>query len=114
MPPSESLRAFAATRATLVVHLAITRVREVMREVAPEYGDDCPVVVVHRASQPEEEVLRGTVATIADAVEAAGLRQAAVILVGRALDPTPGGGESFLYDSRRERAVRSTPSTPTG
>ncbi|WP_306370550.1 precorrin-4 C(11)-methyltransferase [Nocardiopsis sp. CC223A] len=102
MPDTESLAAFAATRATLVLHLAITRVRALMAEVGPEYGADCPVVVVHRASQPGEAVLRGTVADIADRVEEAGFRQAAVILVGRALDPR-GGGESFLYDPARPR-----------
>ena len=105
MPASESLAAFAATGATLVLHLAITRVRELMTEVEPEYGPDCPVVVVHRASQPEEMVLRGTVATIADAVEAAGLRQAAVILVGRVLDPAV-AGESYLYDPARDRSSK--------
>lgn len=82
MPESESLAAFAATRSTLVLHLAITRVRALMAEVEPEYGEDCPVAVVYRASQPGEQVLRGTVATISEVVEAAGLRQAAVILVG--------------------------------
>ena len=104
MPETEALAAFAATRATLVLHLAITRARELMAELEPEYGADCPVVVVHRASQPDEVVLRGTVRTIPDAVERAGLRQAAVILVGRALDPRA-GGESFLYDADRERSV---------
>ena len=102
MPATESLRAFAATRATLALHLAITRARELMAQLEPEYGADCPVAVVHRASQPGELVLRGTVGTIADAVEAAGLTQAAVILVGWALDPRP-GGESYLYDARRDR-----------
>lgn len=104
MPPTESLAAFAATRATLVLHLAIRRTRELMAEVEPEYGADCPVVVVHRASQPGELVLRGTVATIADAVEEAGLTRAAVVIVGRALDPRP-GGESFLYDPARSRSA---------
>ena len=104
MPESEALARFAATGATLALHLAITRTREVMLELEGEYGADCPVVVVHRASQPDERVLRGTVADIADSVEAAGLRQAAVILVGRALDPRD-GGESFLYDPARDRSA---------
>ena len=102
MPSTESLASFAATRATLALHLAITKVRETMAELEPAYGADCPVVVVFRASQPDQLVLTGTVVDIAAQVEAAGLRQAAVILVGRALDPT-GGGESFLYDAARER-----------
>lgn len=102
MPETESLEAFAATRATLVLHLAIRRVRELMERIGPEYGADCPVVVAHRVGGPEEAVLHGTVGDIADAVEEAGFRQAAVILVGRAL--TPGeGGESFLYDPERPR-----------
>jgi precorrin-4/cobalt-precorrin-4 C11-methyltransferase len=105
MPESELLANFAATRATLALHLAITRTREVMAELAGEYGVDCPVVVVHRASQPQELVLRGTVADIADQVEDAGLRQAAVILVGRALDPSA-GGESYLYDPSRDRSSK--------
>jgi precorrin-4/cobalt-precorrin-4 C11-methyltransferase len=105
MPVTESLATFAATRATLVLHLAITRIRTLMSELEPEYGADCPVAVVYRASQPDELVLQGSLATIADAVEDAGLRQAAVILVGRALDPRP-GGESYLYDADRDRSVK--------
>jgi precorrin-4/cobalt-precorrin-4 C11-methyltransferase len=105
MPATESLAAFAATRATLVLHLAVTRTRALMAEIEPHYGPDCPVVVVYRASQPGELVLRGTVATIAGAVEEAALRQAAVIIVGRALDPR-GGGESHLYDPARDRSAK--------
>ena len=104
MPRTESLGAFAATQATLVLHLAITRTRALMEELTADYGAECPVVVVYRASQPEELVLRGTVGTIADAVEQAGLTQAAVILVGRALEPY-GGGESHLYAAGRDRGL---------
>ncbi|MDX1888091.1 precorrin-4 C(11)-methyltransferase [Mycolicibacterium sp. 050158] len=106
MPESESLAAFAATRATLVLHLAITRIRELMAELVEPYGPDCPVVVVYRASQPTELVLRGTIADIADSVAEAGLRQAAVILVGRALAERvdPCAGESHLYDPLRNRS----------
>lgn len=108
MPAGERLEAFAATGATLVLHLAITRTRALAASLAEAYGADCPVVVVHRASQPEELVLRGTLADIADAVEGAGLRQAAVILVGRALaGPTAtGAGESYLYDPARDRGLK--------
>lgn len=102
MPATESLAAFAATRATLVLHLAITKTRELAGSLVGEYGADCPVVVVHRASQPDELVLRGTLADIADQVEEAELRQAAVILVGWALARE--GGESWLYQPDRERS----------
>jgi precorrin-4/cobalt-precorrin-4 C11-methyltransferase len=116
MPDSESLSAFAATRSTLVLHLAITRTRALMAELAAEYGRHCPVAVVYRAAQPGQRVLRGTIGDIADQVEAAGLRQAAVILVGRALGqaPDPRTGQSYLYDAARDRSVKRASSPPTG
>lgn len=106
MPEGEQLSAFAATGATLALHLAITRTRELAAVLAEHYGGNCPVVVVSQATQPAELVLRGTLADIADLVEAAGLRQAAIILVGPALAPDVRGGESFLYAANRERRAR--------
>lgn len=104
MPDTESLAAFAATKSTLVLHLAITRTRELMAKIGPDYGGDCPVVVVYRASQPDQRILRGTVATIAELVDEAGFRQAAVILVGWALSPAC-GWDSHLYAGERDRSV---------
>ncbi len=100
MPPTETLAAFAATRATLVLHLAIRHTRRLAEELIPSYGADCPVVVGSQVSQPEELILRGTLADIADQVEAAGLRQAAVIIVGWALRAED-FVESHLYSSRQ-------------
>ncbi len=99
MPPTESLGYLAGARATLVLHLAIRRTRVLCAELAAEYGPDCPVVVVADASRPTEVVLRGTLAGMADQVEAAGLRQAAVIMVGEALR-AGGFVESHLYGPR--------------
>lgn len=109
MPESEALGNFARTRASLVLHLAITRIRELAAELADEYGADCPAVVVYRASQPQQRILRGTLGDIAGRVEAAGLRQAAVILVGRALTPALDCAQSHLYDPGRERHPLSGP-----
>lgn len=102
MPEGEALANFAATGATLVLHLAIRHVRRLADQLAPHYGADCPVVVGSQVSGPHELVLRGTLADIADQVEAHGLRQAAVIIVGRALAAQE-FVESHLYSSRRTR-----------
>ncbi|KAA0018410.1 precorrin-4 C(11)-methyltransferase [Antrihabitans cavernicola] len=104
MPESEVLTNFAKTRATLVLHLAITRIRDAVTDLLPDYGPDCPVAVVYRASQPHELVLRGTLTDIADQVDAADLRQAAVIIVGAALEPDR-IARSHLYDPCRNRPV---------
>lgn len=99
MPSTEALENFAATRATLVLHLAIRRTRELAERLAPFYGADCPVVVVANASQPTQQILRGTLADIGARVGEAGLTQAAVILVGEALRAEE-FVESHLYSSR--------------
>lgn len=105
MPATEALANFAHTGATLVLHLAITRIRALAAELVSDYGPDCPVAVVYRASQPEQMILRGTLADIGDQVEAADLRQAAVILVGRALTPALACAQSHLYDPGRNRSA---------
>ncbi|MBO0852600.1 MAG: precorrin-4 C(11)-methyltransferase [Nocardia sp.] len=109
MPESERLADFARTRATLVLHLAITRIDELAGELVPDYGRDCPVVVVYRAGQPRQRVLRGTLADIGGQVRDAGFRQAAVIMVGRALTPALECVQSHLYDPGRDRQPLSGP-----
>jgi precorrin-4/cobalt-precorrin-4 C11-methyltransferase len=111
MPETEALPILARSRATLVLHLAITRIRQVVADLLPEYGADAPIAVVANASAANELVLRGTLADISDQVEAAGLRQAAVIIVGKTLGGTtladaPDFADSHLY------AVRDRPPTP--
>jgi precorrin-4/cobalt-precorrin-4 C11-methyltransferase len=100
MPDTESLSYLAKPRATMIIHLAIRRIRQICAELAPAYGADCAVAVVANATQPSELVLRGTLTTIADQVEDAGLRQAAVIMVGEALHAED-FVESHLYGKRR-------------
>jgi precorrin-4/cobalt-precorrin-4 C11-methyltransferase len=100
MPETESLAYLAETRATMIIHLAIRRVRQICAELTSAYGPGCPVAVVANATQPTELVLRGTLSTIADQVENAGLRQAAVIMVGQALHAEE-FVESHLYGKRR-------------
>lgn len=99
MPETESLGYLAEARATMIIHLAIRRIRKICGELMAAYGPHCPVVVVVNATQPTERVLRGTLATIADQVENAGVRQAAVIMVGEALHAEE-FVESHLYGKR--------------
>jgi precorrin-4/cobalt-precorrin-4 C11-methyltransferase len=103
MPAGEDLDALAAHGATLVLHLAVQAIDELAPRLAEHYGAGGPVAVVARASQPDEIVLRGTLATIAAQVREAGVRRTAVIIVGPALDD-PGFCDSHLYSAGRERA----------
>ena len=64
MPAGETLAAFGATGATLAIHLAIHALPQIVAELTPLYGADCPVAIVLRASWPDERIVRGTLATI--------------------------------------------------
>jgi len=103
MPPAETLAAFAATGATLAIHLAINRLDEIVATLKPFYGADCPVAVMVRVSWPDEQIFRGTLGDICGAV--AGVERTALILVGRALAPED-FRESALYDPDYTRRFR--------
>ncbi|PXY26989.1 precorrin-4 C(11)-methyltransferase [Prauserella muralis] len=102
MPDGEDLATLGASGATLALHLAVNRIEQVVAELLPNYGEDCPVAVVAQASQPEERVLRGTLGDIAAQVREAGITRAAMIFVGRVL-AAGNFPDSFLYSAERPR-----------
>ena len=105
MPASESLEHFAASRATLCIHLSIHVLADVVARVAPHYGSDCPVAVVYRASWPDQRVIRGTLASIVAQVQESPLERTALIIVGRVLG-AEGFRESALYSAEYQRRFR--------
>jgi precorrin-4/cobalt-precorrin-4 C11-methyltransferase len=107
MPDGEDLAGLAAHGATLVIHLGTQAIGEIMATLLPHYGEGCPVAVVARASWPDELIVRGTLATIAAEVTAAGVRRTATILVGPAL-AAEGFRDSHLYSHARERQVSAS------
>ncbi len=105
MPAGEDLATLARARTTLVLHLAVQRIEQVVAELLPEYGPDTPVAVVARASRPDELILRGTLADIADTVRTAGVLRTAVIVVGEVLTASQ-FPDSHLYSTARCREER--------
>jgi precorrin-4/cobalt-precorrin-4 C11-methyltransferase len=85
VPEEQQLRELARTRATLCIFLSVDRLSEITADLIPFYGPECPAAVVYRASWPDQKVIRGTLADIADLVEKAGIKKTALILVGQAL-----------------------------
>ena len=115
MPPGETLENFARTGATLAIHLSVHVLDDVVARLLPGYGPDCPAAVIWRASWPDQQVVRATLATLAAACGP--LRgRTALILVGPAL-AAEGFGESRLYAGdydRRFRPVGAAPRFPEG
>ena len=102
MPDHEGLVALGQAGGTVVLHLAVHRIDEVVEALAPAYGDDCPAAVVAHASRPHEVVLRGTLAGMPAAVREAGIERTAVVIVGEALAARH-FPDSHLYSAQRCR-----------
>jgi precorrin-4/cobalt-precorrin-4 C11-methyltransferase len=105
MPESEKLATFAASGATLVIHLAIHAIDAIAGELAPFYGIDCPAAVVVQASTPAQRIIRGTLGDIAAQVADARIERTALIVVGRAL-AAHDFRDSALYDADYRRRFR--------
>jgi precorrin-4/cobalt-precorrin-4 C11-methyltransferase len=105
MPEGETLAAFAATGATLAIHLGVHALDKVVAELLPFYGADCPIAVVADASRPGERILRGTLGDIVAKLAAEPIERTALILVGRAL-AADAARESALYDADYRRRFR--------
>jgi len=105
MPNEETLAKFGATGSTLAIHLAIHALEQVVAELTPLYGADCPVAIVAKASWPDERVVRGTLRDIEEKLAAAPIERTAIIFVGQTLAAS-GFRESSLYDASYQRRFR--------
>ncbi|MCJ9736325.1 SAM-dependent methyltransferase, partial [Bradyrhizobium sp. PRIMUS42] len=113
MPEGEKLAAFAATGAVLAIHLSIHLLDNVVAELTPHYGEDCPVAIVWRASWPDQRIVRATLGTL-DAAVGTEMERTALILVGKTLGAAD-FDESRLYAAdydRRYRPVGTEPRFP--
>jgi precorrin-4/cobalt-precorrin-4 C11-methyltransferase len=85
MPAGEKLADLARHHATLALFLSITLLKEVVEALIPEYGAQCPVAVVHKATCPDQKIIVGTLGDIHSRVREAGLKSQSMILVGHVL-----------------------------
>ncbi len=106
MPDGESLAALAGSGGTLVIHLAAHRIDAIVADLrSGGYRADTAVAVVAFASWPQQVVLRGTLADIAEQMHQSSVTRTAVIIVGDVLT-AEGFTDSYLYSSGRVRGTR--------
>ena len=106
MPEGERLETFAASGATLAIHLAIHAMDTIVEELTPYYGADCPVAVLMRVSWPDERILRGTLTDIRALLAVEPMERTALVFVGRALEAAD-FDESSLYSPDYQRRFRN-------
>ncbi len=105
VPETEHIRSLASHGATMVIFLSAGMILELSKEMmAGGYAGDCPAAIVYKASWPDEQVLRCTVATLYETAKAANITKTALIVAGEFL------GDHYslskLYDAGFETEFR--------
>jgi precorrin-4/cobalt-precorrin-4 C11-methyltransferase len=97
MPTKEDLRSLASHQTTLCIFLSITRVRQVVEDaLAGGYTPETPAVVVYRATWPDQQIIRSTLATLTTDVKQARIARQALIMIGWALAPASQGDDADI------------------
>ena len=100
MPANETLASAAGAGGTLALFLSIGNVREVVTELtdgAAQLALGTPVVLAHRASWPDETILRTTLAELVSVVETGGFDSTTMLLIGPALASAAPPQRSHVY-----------------
>ncbi len=82
VPEREALQELAGHGATLVIYLSVKLIDSVVAALTEAYGARTPAVVAYRVSWPDQQLIRGTLADIAELTPPGG---------NRAPGPHPGG-----------------------
>ena len=105
MPENENLDSLARHGATLAIHLGVSHIHKIVRELIPHYGESCPVAVCYRTGWPEQDFVSGTLADIVAKVRERKFTRTSLILVGHVLDPDQ-FSDSFLYNRNQAHVYR--------
>lgn len=85
MPPKEVLKEYAKTEATMALFLSVGLIKKVVDELKEVLPDNYPIVIVQRASWPDQKIVRGTLDDIVSKVKREKITSTAIILVGKVL-----------------------------
>jgi precorrin-4/cobalt-precorrin-4 C11-methyltransferase len=99
VPERESIEKLAAHGASMALFLSAGMLKELCLALTGSggYPPGTPAALVYKASWPDQKILRGTLATLPEQAQKAGIKKTALILVGNFL-----GGDyelSRLYDA---------------
>ncbi|MGG3804145.1 precorrin-4 C(11)-methyltransferase [Metabacillus fastidiosus] len=87
VPEFEKLKDLASHHCTVALFLSATLTKKVMREfIEAGWEKETPVVVVYKATWPDQKIVRTTIEKLDDAMRENGIRKQAMILAGWALD----------------------------
>jgi precorrin-4/cobalt-precorrin-4 C11-methyltransferase len=108
VPETEKLSELAKHKATMVIFLSVGMIEKVKNELLDGYPEDTPVVIIEKASWPEQRIVKGTLKDIVEMVKDAGIKKTAIIYVGKSLAASESslGKESKLYNKDFKHGYR--------
>lgn len=87
VPEKEKLSSLASHNATMCIFLSVHMLDDVVNQlIAGGYSADTPIAIVHKASWPEEKIVRATLETIVVKIKDTDINRTAMIVVGKCLD----------------------------
>ncbi len=88
MPPREQLRSLAEHHCTMAFYLSATLAITIVDELlAAGWNEHTPIAIVHKATWPEQKIIRTTLTGMVRAMGDEHISSHAMILAGWALDP---------------------------
>ena len=115
MPDGESLTELGQHHCTLCLYLSITLLKKVREDLlAAGWQDESPVVVVHKASWPDEQkIIHGTLASIKEQCKQAGINSQSMIIISPAIGARQWTEikKSKLYDAEFSHRFRKASKT---
>jgi len=106
VPDTERLEVLGQSRATLAIHLSIRNLAYVEEALTPHYGADCPVVIIYRATWPDEEIIFTTLSLMRGRVREEKITRTALIFVGHVFGEAK-FRDSKLYDASFAHVLRN-------
>ena len=86
VPEKEQIESFAAHEATMAIYLSTGMLGELSKRlIAGGYGADTPTALIYKATWPEEEAYRCTVAELEQTAAEHGITKTALVLVGEVI-----------------------------
>lgn len=105
VPAGEDLEKLASHQCSMAIFLSVQEIERVVEKLKKGYGrDDVPVAIVYKATWPDQQVIIGTLASIAEQVRDADISRFAQILVGDFIDGAY--DRSLLYDPEFSHGYR--------
>jgi precorrin-4/cobalt-precorrin-4 C11-methyltransferase len=108
--PCDDLAALASHGTGMALFLSAAQMPEVVAALLPQYGPEAPVVVASRITWPDQQILRCTLADVAERMAESGITRTALILIGPMLDDAP-SAESHLYGKTYSHLFRKARAT---